>query len=151
MCRVKRAGSCLMHTPTRVLIAADWSADGIWSVATWEELNTPPPGGGRWSAHPPSNAKQVDPNPWGLSQRLRRDLKRWNDQVMGEEPTPLGYDLDKAAARLAVQVAAELGTGQEVYYETSHGAIVRVDPPKRWSSRERWQVEVLGFPPRSSR
>ena len=144
-----------MSEPHRVIIEADYCADGIWLVTTKEELTATsyeewsrvttalygPPG-------PPTAHR-----PWGdlLSDQLLDDLKAWNrswDDCGGFwENTEADRAWHEQGRELAVRVQAELGTdGWEVLYRWD-GRVHRVHPPGSWPA-DTWEQELLGYPPR---
>jgi hypothetical protein len=137
--------------PRRVLIAFDYRADGIWWVATKEEIEAP------YEEHSRLNREHHRPTshrPWGdlLSDRLLDDLKAWNDSwdftiVREDEEDASEEVLYERGRDLAIRVQAELGTdGWEVLYHLG-GRVHRVHPPGSWPE-EIWEHDLLGYPPR---
>lgn len=130
-----------MTEPRRVLIEADYCADGIWWVASKEEREAPIP-----SYLTPEHLQ-----PWPLSQELRNDLKAWN-QFWDDSD---GF-WDSAQARrawqeqgreLAIRAQNEFGTDRwEVLYWLGD-RLHRVHPPGNWPA-ETWQQDLLGYPSR---
>jgi hypothetical protein len=132
----------------RVLIDADYGADGIWWVLTSDEMKAPTPQGS-WSRHPPRNNDQRSTPAWPqLSDELRDELKRWNDEMMDTAPSATSElsALRERGRVLANRVQQQLGEGFEVLYPFGT-RIYRVDPPGDWAI-ETWEQELLGYPKR---
>jgi hypothetical protein len=137
--------------PRRVLIAFDYQADGIWLVATKEEIEAPYEG---WSRLTREQHRPTSHRPWGdlLSDQLIDDLKAWNDSwdftiVQDDEEDVPEEVLYERGRELAIRVQGELGTdGWEVLYFQG-GLAHRVHPPGSWPDRS-WEQDLLGYPPR---
>ncbi len=142
----------MTQTPRRILIDADWSANGIWWVLTAEEMTAPAPSG-HWSGTPQTAAppEQSGGAPkqglLRLSPDLRDALKRWNDEMMKDLPQGAGSgsSIEERGRLLAHRVQQELGKGFEVLYRV-RDRIYRVDPPGNWGVKT-WHQELLGYPP----
>jgi hypothetical protein len=137
--------------PRRVLIAFDYRADGIWWVATKEEIEAP------YEEHSRLNREHhrlTSHRPWGdlLSDRLLDDLKAWNDSwdftiVQEDEEDVPEEVLYERGRDLAIRVQAELGAdGWEVLYHLGD-RVHRVHPPGSWPE-EIWEQDLLGYRPR---
>jgi hypothetical protein len=136
--------------PRRVLIAFDYRADGIWWVATKEEIEAP------YEEHRRLNREHhrlTGHRPWGdlLSDQLLDDLKVWNDSWdftivrENEEEVPEEV-LEERGRALAIRVQDELETdGWEVLYFQG-GQAHRVHPPGSWPD-DTWQGDLLGYAP----
>jgi hypothetical protein len=127
--------------PRRVIIEADYYADGIWLVTTKEELEGPPPG---YLTH-------EHRRPWPLSQQLLNDLKAWNrsweDSDEFWESAEARRAWQEQGRELAVRAQNEFGTGdREVLYRLG-SRVHRVHPPGSWPA-ETWEQELLGYPSR---
>jgi hypothetical protein len=127
--------------PRRVLIDADYAADGIWWVPSNEERESP------ISSYLTSEHLQ----PWPLSQGLLGDLQAWNQSWEDSD----GF-WDSAEARrawqeqgreLAIRAQNEFGTDDwEVLYQLGD-RVHRVHPPGSWPA-ETWEQDLLGYPSR---
>ena len=140
-----------MTEPRRVLIAFDYGADGIWWVATKEEIEAP------YEEHRRLNREDhrlTSHRPWGdlLSDGLLDDLKAWNDSwdftiVREDEEDVPDEVLYERGRDLAIRVQAELGAdGWEVLYHLGD-RVHRVHPPGSWPE-EIWEQDLLGYLPR---
>jgi hypothetical protein len=134
----------------RVLIAFDYRADGIWWVATKEEIEAPYE---EWSRLTREQHRLTSHRPWGdlLSDQLLDDLKVWNDSwdftiVEEDEEDVPGEVLEERGRALAIRVQNELGTdGWEVLYFQDSRAH-RVHPPGSWPD-DTWERDLLGYAP----
>jgi hypothetical protein len=131
--------------PRRVLIDADYGADGIWWVPSKEELE--------WHSQPPGYLGHEQRRRWPPSQQLRDDLKAWNHSWEASD----GF-CDSAQARrawqehgreLAIRAQYEFGTGGEweVFYKLGR-RVHQVHPPGSWPDESTWEQEHLGYPSR---
>jgi hypothetical protein len=142
--------------PRRVLIAFDYRADGIWWVATKEEIEAP------YEEHRRLNREHhrlTGHRPWGdlLSDQLLDDLKVWNDSWdftivrENEEEVPEEV-LEERGRALAIRVQDELETdGWEVLYfqgGQAHREAGRTTPGKGtfWATRR----QICGSWPRKT-
>ena len=142
-----------MTPPRRVLIVCDYRADGIWWVASKEEIEASHQEHSRLNRE---HHRLTSHRPWGdlLSDRLLDDLKRWNDSwdfTIAQENDEVFPDevLEEQARELAARVQDELGTdGWEVIYFHS-GRAHRVHPPGSWPE-DTWEQDLLGYPRRQT-
>ena len=139
--------------PRRVLIAFDYCADGIWWVATKQEIEAPYE---EWSRLTSEQHRLTSHRPWGdlLSDQLLDDLKTWNDcwdftiTQDNDEDVP-DEVLEERGRELAIRVQDELGTdGWEVVY-FQDGQAHRVHPPGSWPD-DTWEHDLLGYPRRQT-
>jgi hypothetical protein len=138
----------------RVLIAFDYRADGIWWVATKEEIEAPYEERSRLNRE---HHRLTSHRPWGdlLSDQLLDDLKAWNDSwdftiVQEDEEDVPEEVLYERGRDLAIRVQDELGAdGWEVLYHLGD-RVRRVHPPGSWPE-EIWEQDLLGYPPRQTR
>jgi len=115
--------------PRRVLIDADYAADGIWWVPSKEELELyrPPPG---YLGHEQRRL-------WPPSQALRDDLKAWNQAWEASDEFWRSAEARRAwqeqGRDLAIRAQNEFGTDGdwEVLYKLG-GRVHRVYPPGSW-------------------
>jgi hypothetical protein len=144
--------------PHRVIIEADYCADGIWLVTTKEELAATTYE--EWSRVTTALYGQPGPptaqRPWGdlLSDQLLDDLKAWNRSWDGCGGLWESAEADRAwheqGRELAIRVQDQLGTnGWEVLYRWGE-RVHRVHPPGSWPA-DTWEQELLGYPPRGRR
>lgn len=148
------APAATLHTmtePRRVIIEADYYADGIWWVPTKEELEGPPSG---YLTREQRPGKPHQLGPWPLSQELLGDLKAWNrswgDSDGFWESAEARRGWQEQGRELAIRVQDELGTDDwEVLYQLGD-RVHRVYPPGNWPA-ETWQQDLLGYPPPDAR
>jgi hypothetical protein len=137
--------------PRRVIIEADYCADGIWWADTKEEHEAPYP---LWSyltsAQRPG--KPPAPRPWRerLSQGLLDDLKAWNqawddnDGFWDDAQVRQGWE--EQGRELAIRVQDQLGLDDwEVLYRMN-GWVHRVHPLGSWPAGA-WTQNLLGYAP----
>jgi hypothetical protein len=129
--------------PRRVLIDADYGADGIWWVPSKEELELESP--------PPGHLGHEQRRSWPPSQELRDDLKAWNQSWEASDGFWESAEARRAwqeqGRELAIRAQNELGTDDwEVFYNLG-GRVHRVHPPGSWPAAT-WEQELLGYPSR---
>jgi hypothetical protein len=132
----------------RVLIAFDYRAEGVWWVATKEEIEAPSEEHRRLNKE---HHRLTSHRPRGdlLSDQLLDDLKVWNDSwdftiVQADEADVPEEVLYERGRELAIRVQDELGTdGWEVLY-FQDGQAHRVHPPGSWPD-DTWERDLLGY------